>query len=54
MFKDVVTINDKYEYFSTSKKSLINFKIPKFDNATLYDLLLLLHDETFLPHGRYG
>jgi len=47
MFKDIVQINNKYEYFSTSRKNLNNYKIPKFDNATLYDVLLSLHNGTF-------
>ena len=45
MFRDVMIVNDKPVYFSSSKK--FELKTPKFENATLYSLLLTLHDGRF-------
>jgi len=44
MFRDVVEVKESVEYFS-SHKSI--FKLPTFNDATLYSLMLTLHDGTF-------
>jgi len=44
MFRDVVEADDSIKFFSTHKSS---FKIPKFEDATLYAFILTLHDGTF-------
>jgi len=44
MFRDVFFQNNSIKYFSSMQKG---FPLPKFDNITLYTLLLTLHDGTF-------
>lgn len=45
MFRDVILIDDKVEYFKTHGKGVQS--TPKFDDATFYSLMLTLHDGTF-------
>lgn len=47
MFKDVLHVDKKLKYFSSSTTSITKFKLPKFTDATVYSLLLTLHDGTF-------
>ena len=44
MFKDVVKIDEKKSFFSAHQTDL---PLPKFEDVTLYSLLLSLHDGTF-------
>jgi len=44
MFKDVLKIDNTIQYFSSHQASL---KLPQFKDATLYSLLLTLHDGSF-------
>ena len=44
MFKDVMSVNGETRYFSTHKNGLA---LPKFEDATLYSLLLTLHTGEF-------
>lgn len=44
MFRDVIKIDNKIEYFATCKKDLV---VPTFDDATLYSLMYTLHDGSF-------
>jgi len=45
MFRDIIVINNQVNYFTPAKKS--SQKIPYFEEATLYSVLLTLHDGTF-------
>ncbi len=45
MFRDVVVRNDKISYFSSMNHK--DFKLPTFNDITLYTLLLTLHDGSF-------
>lgn len=45
MFRDITLENNKIDYFAPS--SMRVQKIPKFNDATLYSLMLTLHDGTF-------
>ena len=45
MFRDVVVQNNKISYFSSMNYK--NFKLPTFNDITLYTLLLTLHDGSF-------
>ena len=47
MFKDILHVDKKLKYFSSSTTLITKFKLPKFTDATLYSLLLTLHDGTF-------
>jgi hypothetical protein len=44
MFRDIITEDSSIKYFSSMQKE---FPLPKFNNITLYTLLLTLHDGTF-------
>jgi uncharacterized iron-regulated membrane protein len=44
MFKDVVQYNNKILFFSSHQN---DFSLPKFQDITLYSVLLTLHDGTF-------
>jgi len=44
MFRDVLEVDNKIEYFSTHKKQ---FKLPSFKDVTFYAFMMSLHDGTF-------
>jgi hypothetical protein len=44
MFRDVIELSEGVEYFSTHKSK---YKLPSFEDATLYALFMSLHDGTF-------
>jgi len=45
MFKDIVKLDGSKHYFTTSNSEID--KLPKFESATLYSLMLTLHDGSF-------
>ncbi len=45
MFRDVMKLNDSTQYFATS--NIDAYKVPVFEDATLYSLMMSLHDGTF-------
>lgn len=45
MFRDIIKLDNSNEYFTTCSK--MGSKLPKFEDATFYSLMLTLHDGTF-------
>ncbi len=45
MFRDIIKLDGSKEYFAMCNNAL--HKLPKFEDATLYSLMLTMHDGTF-------